>query len=71
MSFGELILTWKPLTSDLSTRQSKPAWPIKPRRDHEAWEKAHRGRIYSVAVTVAAAMIALVTRAFMQPPIRF
>lgn len=51
--------------------QARLAEEAETRRDHAAWENAERGRIYSARVAVAAAMIALVTRAFMQPPIRF
>ncbi len=41
------------------------------RREHAAWEKAERRRIYIVGVIVAAAMIALFAWAIVQLPVRF
>ena len=51
--------------------QARLAEEAETQREHPAWEKAERRRIYSVGVIVAAAMIALFARAFMQPPGRF
>jgi hypothetical protein len=51
--------------------QAHLAEETETQREHAAWEKAERRRIYIVGVIVVAAMIALFARAFMQPPIRF
>jgi hypothetical protein len=51
--------------------QARVAEEAETPRDHAAWEKAERRRIYGVGFTAVTAMIALFARAFMEPPIRF
>ena len=51
--------------------QARLAAEAETQREHAAWEKAERRRIYIVGFIVVAAMIAFFARAFMQPPIRF